>query len=568
MEDLFVSFVDTNKHYSLQDKLDIVPKKETKIFLWENDYSYLGLYLASEKCVDVVIDVSVKGLDVEIYRLDSTLAFIGHAGWYANNRAGVMPKGPKVKVDDIVTLKNTAKVEGYKCFLVKVISDKAGNFTADVNVYINRKLYSNLKIFVTVCSLTMPKPQDYDFTVEYWHHPYNVAEYYKVEPWSNEHLEILKEHQTLYNQLGGKGVICSMLDEVWGGQTYSENSIRYPSMIKWIYSKGKWQFDYTNFDKWVDLNISIGLDDKFICYSMMPWGNKMRYYNKDKDKYINRTVPTAFRYKYKKAWTVFLNDFIKHLDSKGIFEKIYIGFDERNNMGMILDFLDTFSNKDGKKFKISASFNNYIGNRKCLDRIDSVSVGLDEIKAHEKEYALIAKERADNNKFTSLYTACEHFPNSFALSVPAESYLSIIYALSTGNKGFLRWAYDAWVKEPLEDTTHWSFQAGDCFLIYPNKQNKKPQLSFRLVKLDEAVRDANKLLYLAKKFNVNNEIAKILAKSHKNYCYKIEYDASWGVAIKKAKWADEKSKSEMVLDAKTIQQDIQKLAINCVKNSN
>jgi hypothetical protein len=27
--------------------------------------------------------------------------------------------------------------------------------------------------------------------------------------------------------------------------------------------------------------------------------------------------------------------------------------------------------------------------------------------------------------------------------------------------GFLRWAYDAWVADPLNDTTHNAFEAGD-----------------------------------------------------------------------------------------------------------
>lgn len=59
-----------------------------------------------------------------------------------------------------------------------------------------------------VMDKTLPDPQDYFFDVKYWHHPYNSAEYYGVEPFGEEHLRILKEHQLLYKALGGKYMIA------------------------------------------------------------------------------------------------------------------------------------------------------------------------------------------------------------------------------------------------------------------------------------------------------------------------------------------------------------------------
>ena len=47
----------------------------------------------------------------------------------------------------------------------------------------------------------------------------------------------------------------------WGGQTYGGgNDIHYPSMIKWIkHADDTWEFDYTNFDKWVVLKLKIAV---------------------------------------------------------------------------------------------------------------------------------------------------------------------------------------------------------------------------------------------------------------------------------------------------------------------
>ena len=63
----------------------------------------------------------------------------------------------------------------------------------------------------------------------------------------------------LYKSLGGHAITASIVEEAWGGQTYGgNNSIHYPSMIKWIKSdSGEWKFDFTQFDKWVQLNKQI-----------------------------------------------------------------------------------------------------------------------------------------------------------------------------------------------------------------------------------------------------------------------------------------------------------------------
>ena len=572
MSNILATFVDTNRRWSMRDLGDIIMMTTSEIELWKRDYAYVQFFIRSD--VGTNIDIQLRGgegLSVELFTLDTTRAFIGHAGWYARNPKGIMPTGPKVDVDDILAPFEPFAMQdsGYKCVFAKISSsDMVGVRRLYFDVMDGANIGVTLVLGVNILPIDMPSPTDFTFKVEYWNHPYNVAEYYGVEPWSTEHLDIMREHQKLYKELGGSGVTCTVLDEVWGGQTYSKNEIRYPSMVKWIYDRGKWSFDYTDFDKWVDLNVELGLDDKFICYSMMPWGNLMRYYDKGKSKYVNRHVPTLLKGKYQRAWRVFLTDFVRHLDERDMFDSVYIGFDERNNMDMILDFLDTFVNKDGHHFKIAASFNNYIGNKQCLDRIDSASVGLDEIKAHQAEYERIVAERASEGKCTTMYTATEHYPNSFALSLPAESYWSIIYARSTGNNGFLRWAFDAWVEAPLVDTTHWSFQAGDCFLIYPAKQGYKPSLSYRLVKLDEAVRDVNKLAVLAQNEELAGGISKIFDLSRKNYTYRDEYNKTWGKAIRHAKWADEEAKIAIWNDVNNMKRGVIELTHRYIEGIN
>ncbi|HFI0632372.1 TPA: glycoside hydrolase domain-containing protein [Streptococcus suis] len=47
------------------------------------------------------------------------------------------------------------------------------------------------------------------------------------------------------------------------------------------------------------------------------------------------------------------------------------------------------------------------------------------------------------------------YPNFFTRSAPVEAAWVLLYAHSLGLDGYLRWAYDAWVKDPLVSVDHW-----------------------------------------------------------------------------------------------------------------
>lgn len=58
----------------------------------------------------------------------------------------------------------------------------------------------------------------------------------------------------------------------------------------------------------------------------------------------------------------------------------------------------------------------------------------------------------------------------------------MMYSYSVGGEGYLRWAYDSWVENPLEDTTHNAFEAGDCFLVFPDDSEAKLQNQVHVLK--------------------------------------------------------------------------------------
>jgi len=58
-----------------------------------------------------------------------------------------------------------------------------------------------LSIKIKVQSQTLPAPHDWKFRLDLWQNPSAVAEYFQVEPWSDEHIAFLRKHYYLCSSL-------------------------------------------------------------------------------------------------------------------------------------------------------------------------------------------------------------------------------------------------------------------------------------------------------------------------------------------------------------------------------
>lgn len=577
-EDMDAVYVNSSDRYLQEDYckiLDSCKKKNLKLWAWKNDKvsAEFAVLCAGKNLENVKVSVSdlignndtIPSSNIKLSFVREVKAYTGHAGWYANNPNNAMPKGERKYFPEVIYSDDPVSIcpDKFQLVWLEIETPKdilSGEYSATVTVGAdNTDKTVTLDLSLEVLDVTMPDCESYSFDVEYWHHPYNVAYYYGVEAFSEEHLKILKDHMLLYKSLGGHAVTASIVEEAWGGQTYGfDRDIHYPSMIKWIKTdNGDWKFDYSHFDKWISLNKELGIADKIICYSMMPWKNVVRYYDESKRKIKKLKVNTVNKTKYGKIWQPFLQSFVKHLDEMGWFDSAYIGFDERHNMGTALDLIETVKNKDGRSLKTSAAFNDFKHNAAVFNRLDYASVGLDQIRNNLQDFKAQVSIRRGNKQETSMYTATEHVPNSFTKSIPAESYWTAMFAGSLNTTGFLRWAYDAWVKNPLEESTHCSFPAGDCFLVYPSHKNEEPKSKFslRLAKLDEGVRDVNKLYMLRE---ISPQIAKEVQKlfdevkgGEENY-YEFNTMAKTNIWGRKAKWLTEKGKNDLLNDMENI----------------
>jgi hypothetical protein len=108
-----------------------------------------------------------------------------------------------------------------------------------------------------------------------------------------------------------------------------------------------------------------------------------------------------------------------------------------------------------------------------------------------------ASERRKNGKITTFYVACGvSSPNNFTFSPPAEQAFLGWFSAANGFDGFLRWAYNSWVEDPLMDSRYIKWPAGDTYQVYPG-----PRSSIRFERLREGIQYYEKIRILKEKLS-------------------------------------------------------------------
>ena len=359
---------------------------------------------------------------------------------------------------------------------------KAGKYTGTVTVKDGDKVLSELKLAVNVKNRTLPASTEWAFHLDLWQNPYAEARYYNVEPFSKEHFDRMRPDMQNYVDAGGKVITASIMHKPWNGQTYDP----FESMVTWLKkADGTWYFDYTVFDKWVEYMMSLGVKKQINCYSMVPWRLSFQYFDQASNsfKYLDAKPGEAA---YDEFWGNMLTSFAKHLKEKGWFDITHISMDERP----MKDMLATLKviRKADKDFKVSLAGTYHDELVKELHDY-CIAIG-------EKFPAEVIKSRKEAGQVTTYYTCCtEPRPNTFTFSAPAEAEWLGWFAAKENLDGYLRWALNSWVKNPLQDSRFTAWAAGDTYMIYPEVRS-----SIRFERLIEGIQSYEKIRILKEEF--------------------------------------------------------------------
>lgn len=344
------------------------------------------------------------------------------------------------------------------------------------------KAVSRLNLKLCVKDRTLPTPHDQHFYTDFWQQPYAVSGYYKLDRWSDAHFDALRPYLKLLARSGQRTVSAILFYEPWGDQSHD----KFDAMIRTTKHKdGSWSYDYSIFDRWVELCEACGLDGRINCYSMVPWDMTFRYYDEAAGRDIDLRTTTDSP-AYKELWTSFLKSFARHLKEKGWYERTAIAMDERGLPNMLDAYRIAQEAVPGIQMSLAGSYH-----KELADKLSDYCISYWERFSPEERDL-----RRKKGWITTTYVCCSTpRPNIFSNSLPVEATWLPLYCVANGFDGFLHWSWMNWGNDPLTDSRFRLFSPGDTYLIYPG-----PRSSIRYERYMEGIA-------LAEKYRVLREAA-------------------------------------------------------------
>ena len=353
----------------------------------------------------------------------------------------------------------------------------AGAYTANLELFAKGKKKGTFTLNLNVIDKTLPDYTEWAFHLDLWQNPYSVARTEGVEPWSDAHWAALKAPMQMLASAGQKVITTTLNKRPWNGQTEDP----FDTMIEWKKKKdGTWEYDYTVFDNWVEFMMGLGITKQINCYSMVPWGNILFYFDEETNQEVKVSAAPGTK-EYAELWKPFLVDFMVHLTSKGWENKTLIAMDERSpkEMKAMLALLKETAPSLGV-----ALADNHKSYKLYPDQLVDLCVAHGAtVDPEDRAY------RREKGYVTTWYVCCaDKFPNVFTFSQPTEGAFIGWYTMAADFDGFLRWAYNSYTKNALVDSRFRTWPAGDTYVVYPGGRS-----SIRFERLMEGIQDAEKI---------------------------------------------------------------------------
>jgi hypothetical protein len=123
---------------------------------------------------------------------------------------------------------------------------KPGVYTGQVTVEAKGEKALTVPVRVEIAGYAVPDTQDYKTWIELMQSPDTLAEEYKVPLWSDKHWAMIADSMRYIGEIGSRVVHIPLI-----AQTNSGNA---ESMVRFIpKGDGKYDYDFTNMDKYLDL---------------------------------------------------------------------------------------------------------------------------------------------------------------------------------------------------------------------------------------------------------------------------------------------------------------------------
>lgn len=394
----------------------------------------------------------------------------------------------------------------------------AGIYTGKVSVLTDGESVASNEIEIEVADIDLPDVRDWSFFLNVWANPATVARWHGVDIWSDEHFALMRPYIDDLAAHGQKTAVVPICFRPWANQTRDP----YPSAVVWKRRGQNYEFDFSIFERYVDMHISAGIDRAIHCYSVVQamsclQGSAIEYIDLDSGdtKIIDIEIGDA---EWTRAWKSFFDAFRQFLISKGWLERVYIAFDERPGdimirvMAMLNEYAPDFktalaaNTRSDEFFRIddlclSGSFNDkgiaefVPDQRRAMGFADLID------PSQELGHLLgedILPPPVSKMMKTTFYVCCgPAWPNTFLFSPLVESRMLPLLAAQGGYDGFLRWSYNDWPDDPYVHPEWAPWPTGDCHFVYPGRAGVVSSL--RWEQLREGIQDYELALLAASK---------------------------------------------------------------------
>lgn len=360
------------------------------------------------------------------------------------------------------------------------------------------------QLTVKVIDRVLPPPREWKYFLDLWQHPWAVARVRGVKPFSPEHYAAMEPFWRMLADAGQKTLTVTLVDQPWNHQCYDA----YGTMIGRVKSAdGKWSFDYSVFDEYVEFGRKCGLGPDIACYTMCPWGYMVDWKEEGNGKEGRGLVERREKLLpgtkgFDDYWGAFLVDFSKHLEEKGWLKDAFIAMDERSPED--LAYIAKFVRRVAPALRIAMAGNRRPGEFKGIE-IDNYSQSMAHVDA---PFLSEVPARRKEGRVTTYYICCgPDRPNTFMQSGPGEAFVCGFYPAACGLDGLLRWAYNCWGEDSLNDMTYSRWTAGDIALVYPDGSP-----SWRFLELRNGIVAAEKFRILREQGGRDAELDALAAK--------------------------------------------------------
>jgi hypothetical protein len=481
-----VSFGSTNVRYAKYKEPDIKIAKAQKLYAWKGErVSAQIIAWTSTPLQQIECDVpelksanaviSADAIKTRFVRYTLTDVFGNGCG---RRKVGDFPTSlTGDMLDNIDCIDMDAKSVRPVWITIDVPDSAiAGIYKGDIKIYARGKRPETLQIELEVAPKTLPPASKWKYHLDLWQHPSAVARTQNLKLWSDEHFDALLPVMKMLADAGQKVITATLNKDPWNHQCYDA----YEDMIVWTKNEdASWTYDYTIFDKWINFMLNLGIKNMINCYSMAPWNNELHYRDAKSGNMITVKADPGTK-EFTEMWSPFLKDFVRHLDANKWLKITNIAMDERPPV--VMDEILRLLQKVAPELGVALADNHQ--SYKRYPYIRDLCVGINSVL----DSASVA-DRKNNGLNTTYYVCCSHkFPNMFTFSEPAEAVYAAWYAKANRFDGFLRWAYNSWVENPVMDSRFRTWPAGDTFIVYPEAKS-----SIRFERLIEGIQDYEKL---------------------------------------------------------------------------